>query len=179
MVNIGLDTVGGFGLNPSNISRGDGDVVLNQLNIDIPASDIVIGDSLENNVDGLSPNTFTPTTDWWQAWDLSYVNKRSIDKGYGSEPTIVPNVVINHENAPYGIEVVKDQDPSEESLGFLQGSKGLCPNVQLLIRFFTPISPIEFPIKVMDRVQLWSDWPQEYTVVDLIGNEDGINLISD
>ena len=178
VVNIGLDTVGGFGLNPSNISRGDGDTVLNQLNIDIPAGDIVIGDSLENNVDGLSPNTFTPTTDWWQAWDLSYVNKRSIDKGYDSEPTIVPNVVINHENAPYGIEVIKDQDPSEESLGLFAGSKGLCPNVQLAIRFFTPISPIEFPIKVMDRVQLWPDWPQEYTVVDLIGNEDGINLIA-
>ena len=178
MVNIGLDTVGGFGLNPSNISRGDGDVVLNQLNVDIPANDIVIGDSLDNNVDGLFPNTFNPNTDWWQAWNLSYVNKRSIDKGYGSEPTEVPNVVINHENAPYGIEVVKDQDPSEESLGFLQGSKGLCPNVQLLIRFFTPISPIEFPIKVMDRVQLWPDWPQEYTVVDLIGNENGINLIA-
>ena len=81
MVNIGLDTVGDFGLNPSNISRGDGNIVLNQLNLDIPANNIVIGDSLENNVDGLFPNTFNPNTDWWQAWNLSYVNKRSIDKG--------------------------------------------------------------------------------------------------
>ena len=177
MVNIGLDTVG-FGLNPSNMSRGDTDFVLQQLNLDIIPSDIIIGDSLENNVDGLSPNTFTPTNNWWQAWDLSYVNKKSIDKGYGtSEPTIVPNVVINHENAPYTVSVIKDQNPSEESLGFLQGSKGLCPNVQLFISFVTPKSPIEFPIKVMDRVRLWSDWPQEYTVVDLIGNDDGIRHI--
>tara|TARA_R100001377_G_scaffold31064_1_gene16945 strand:+ start:1093 stop:4296 length:3204 start_codon:yes stop_codon:yes gene_type:complete len=109
---------------------------------------------------------------WNDNWNIGYLN----DKEPGNpNPTVIQNIVLNHEDTPFVIKWNTFVNPSSE--GNVGSRRYALGNGAYRIEFTPPISKTEYPIKVLDRIKLFSYWNHEYNVIDIKGDENEIEAI--
>jgi hypothetical protein len=107
---------------------------------------------------------------WADRWNIGYLNYKNPGNPVPEE--ITP-IVLNHESTPFIIKW--------NTFGIPEDGDGpnryLLPNGAYRIEFTTPILKTDFPIKILDRVKLFSYWDHEYNVIDIKGTLTHIEAI--
>ena len=107
---------------------------------------------------------------WADRWNIGYLNYKNPGNPVPEE--ITP-IVLNHESTPFIIKW--------NTFGIPEDGDGpnryLLPNGAYRIEFTTPILKTDFPIKILDRVKLFSYWDHEFNVIDIIGTLNTIEAI--
>tara|TARA_B100000497_G_C7691057_1_gene420164 strand:- start:265 stop:3411 length:3147 start_codon:yes stop_codon:yes gene_type:complete len=109
---------------------------------------------------------------WSNNWNIGYLNNKEPGN---SASEVIQNIVLKHETTPFVIKWNTFVDPSSE--GNIGSRRYALGNGAYRIEFTPPISKTEYPIKVLDRIKLFSYWDHEYNVIDIKGDENEIEAI--
>ena len=122
------------------------------------------------------PNNTLPDNEvyrvWLDDWSVGYLNK----KNPGDPVPIEIEPIVLNKNTPFKIKWNIFGKP--ESWGNLGSRRYSIPNGAYRIEFDPPLDKENYPIKILDRVKLFSYWDHEYNVTDIIGTLDTIESIS-